>query len=108
MAETAHAVLDSLLDRQSRSWLAGHRPSIEELLAGTPLRDDSEAQLDLIYNEVVLREELGEELAPEEYARRFPHLRGDLELHFEVHRAVRDAELTATRHSGGAETMTEV
>jgi hypothetical protein len=108
MAEAAHGVLDSLLDRQSRSWLAGHRPSIEELLAGTPLRDDSEAQLDLIYNEVVLREELGEELSPEEYARRFPHLRGDLELHFEVHRAVRDAELTATRHTCGADTMTEV
>ena len=37
------------------------RPTVEELLAGSALRHDPEAQLDLIYNEIVLREELGEE-----------------------------------------------
>src|SRR5438270_808178 len=60
MPDGVRDLLDSLLDRQSQAWLADRRPTVEELLDGSSLRDDPDAQLDLIYNEIVLREELGE------------------------------------------------
>jgi serine/threonine protein kinase len=95
MANSVRDLLDSLLDQQSRSWLAGKRPAIDELLGGSSLRNDSEAQLDLIYNEIVLREQLGEQPLAEEYYTRYPHLRDTLALHFEVHCAM-EAGLTDT------------
>src|SRR5262245_40906294 len=46
---------------QRQRWQRGDRVSVEEYLESRPgLRDDGEAVLDLIYNEVVLREEAGE------------------------------------------------
>ena len=59
-------------------------------------RDDPETELDLIYNEIGLREELGEEADPAEYAGRYPHLREELGLHFEVHDAMADSVLSPT------------
>jgi tRNA A-37 threonylcarbamoyl transferase component Bud32/tetratricopeptide (TPR) repeat protein len=108
MSNPTADLLESLLDRQSRSWLAGGRPTVEELLDGSSLRDDPEAQLDLIYNEIVLREELSEDAPADEYLRRFPHLRHDLELHFEVHRAVGEGVLSTTRPVSGTPTLAEV
>src|SRR5579872_7059830 len=88
---------DALLDRQRQSWLRGERPSVEALLAGTPFENDAEAQLDLVYNEIVLQEELGLAISINDYFCRFPHLKQDLELHFEVHRALGEQELLDTR-----------
>src|SRR5689334_3537035 len=105
MSEPARDFLDSLLDRQGREWLAGRRPSVEALLNGSPLCDDADAQLDLLYNEIVLREELGEEAAADEYAARFPHLREALALHFEVHEAVRDPVVIQTVRLAGEDTQ---
>ena len=48
-----------------------------------------EILLDLIYNEIVVREELGEEISLEDYVASYPQLERDLRLHFEVHRALR-------------------
>ena len=107
MRDRVQTLLDSVLDRQSGSWLAGSRPSVEDLIDGSPLRNDPEAQLDLIYNEIVLREELGEEPSAEEYVRRYPNLREDLELHFEVHSAMADAVLGETHRLGGGITLTD-
>jgi tetratricopeptide (TPR) repeat protein/tRNA A-37 threonylcarbamoyl transferase component Bud32 len=108
MSDRLPDLLDALLDRQSRAWLADRRPTVEELLDGSALRDDREAQLDLIYNEIVLREDRGESPSIEEYARRYPHLRDDLELHFEVHRAVGDNILSETPRLMGECTLREV
>jgi tetratricopeptide (TPR) repeat protein/tRNA A-37 threonylcarbamoyl transferase component Bud32 len=91
-------LMDSILDRQRRSWRQGGRPSIEELLAGCSLQHDSEAQLDLVYNEVVVREELGEHPSKEEYGQRYPHLQGELDALFEVHCAVNDRILNESSH----------
>ena len=88
MTDREQDTLDSILDLQRQSWLAGNRPSVEELLRGSSFHHDSEAKLDVIYNEVVVREELGESPSAEEYIQRYPHLGEDLGLHFEVHRAV--------------------
>ena len=52
-----------------------------------PVVDDEEL-LDLIYGEVVLREEDGESPELEEYLRRFPQYAGELRAQFEIHRAL--------------------
>ena len=96
MIDRAADILDSILDGQRESWLAGHRPTVEELLAVSPLRHDREAHLDAIYNEIVVREELGETPSAEEYINRYPHLVEDIGLHFEVHRAIKGQDLLET------------
>ena len=64
------------------------------------LGDDSEGLLDLIYNEVVLREEAGDEPQLEEYLGRFPRFRDELRLQFQVHRASRRGYTPSNRIRG--------
>ncbi len=62
---------------------------METYLAQHPaVRSDTQAVLDLIYNEIVLREETGESPPLEEYLRRFPELAAELRLQFEVEQAI--------------------
>lgn len=78
-----------LVEQHRRRWRDGDRLPVEVFLERFPpatLHDDE--LLDLIYNEVVLREEDGESPDLEEYLRRFPQYAGDLRAQFEVHRAL--------------------
>jgi len=80
-------VLEALRAEQIESWHQGERRLVEGYLEDAPqLRDDYDAVLDLIYTEVVVREELGEMPEPDEYLRRFPHLDAALRRQFAVHR----------------------
>ena len=90
--------LEAALDRQKQAWLSGSRPDIDAMLEDTDGGSCSESLLDLIYNEVLLREEIGEHPSLDEYLDRYPHLNDDLRAQFEVHQAVREG-LDATRHS---------
>ena len=64
-----------VLLRQGQAWQRGERLGLEELLARHPnLARDDDAVLDLIYNEVVLREQAGEAPSLGDYLPRFPHL----------------------------------
>jgi serine/threonine protein kinase len=82
-------VQEALLDDQSRRWERGERLLVESYLAQQPaLMEDSEAVLDLLYHEVVLRQARGEAVDAEEYIRRFPQWAELLRLHFQVHRAI--------------------
>ncbi len=82
------ALVEVLL-RQREAWRLAQRPSVEELLDLYPhLRGDHDALLDLVYNEVVLREESGETIAPADYYRRFPDLEPALRVQFEVEEAI--------------------
>ncbi len=96
MRDGVRESLDRLLDRQRDLWQNGQRPTVEELLQGSGLDRDHEAQLDLVYGEVVVREELGERPDLDEYLQRYPELADDLKLHFEIHNAVNNRELTDT------------
>src|SRR3954453_2669171 len=81
----ARPLLSLLLAHQRRGWRRGERAPVETYLERQPeLHDDPETVLDLIYNEIVLRAELGESPGLEEYGRRFPHLAGPLGLQFEL------------------------
>jgi WD40 repeat protein/Tfp pilus assembly protein PilF len=75
-----------LLDDQCRRWQQGDAVRVEAYLEQHPeLREDGDALLDLVFNEVLLREERGEIPAIADYAERFPWLAGQLRVHFDVH-----------------------
>ena len=85
---------DDLLDLQNRCWQEGRPSPIELFLENDrELSSNSEIVLDLIYNEVRLREESGETPDLEEYGRRFPALKELLDVQFEVHRAMRPGQM---------------
>src|SRR5207247_1179368 len=92
-----HELGQQLRAEQRQRWRQGERAWVEELLRGhPPLQAEPEALLELIYNEVVLREERGEEPTLDEYMQRFPQLAPELRLQFEVHAAMQ-ADLAADR-----------
>jgi serine/threonine protein kinase len=95
-----------LLEDQQQRWRRGERMLVEAYLANEGhLRGDSEAQLELILHEVLLRRERGEAPALAEYQRRFPPLAEPLALQFEVERAIEGDTLThappVKRQAGG-------
>jgi serine/threonine protein kinase/Tfp pilus assembly protein PilF len=104
-AATVHTPSTSLLDDQNQRWQRGDRATAEDYLARDPaLRSDPEALLDLLYNEVRLREERGETPQLEEYRRRFPELGEMLQVQFEIHRAMQ-AEHVADVLTSSAEAV---
>ncbi|TWU30444.1 serine/threonine protein kinase [Bythopirellula polymerisocia] len=78
-------LLESTLAEQRMRWRNGSQEPVEEYLVRCyDLRGDSEAVLDLLYNEVLLRRERGDFPTRDEYLARFPELSGSLGLLFEV------------------------
>ncbi len=78
-----------ILLEQRRRWLRGERVLVEELsllIAASAL--DNETVLDLIYQEVLLREQQGERPDVDEYVKRFPLLMDELRVQFELDEAM--------------------
>src|SRR5262249_30962537 len=93
-----------LCSEQRQLWLRGQRPPAEAYLDGyAALRDHPDA-FTLVYNEFLLREELGESPTADEYAVRFPHfaeqLREQLRLH-QMFASETPARRTRYLHSRG-------
>lgn len=86
--EPPSELVELLLVEQERRWHKGQGVIVETYFAIHPkiLADETSA-LQMIYNEVLLREEAGESPRLEEYVRRFPQYRDQLAPLFEVHRA---------------------
>ena len=61
-----------------------------------------EAALEVVYQEVVLREQAGEQPQEEEYRRRFPYLADRLAPLFEIHLALRGSLLAQSTEGSGA------
>ena len=73
-------------------WERGERILVEDYLAALPQPlDDPDDILDLIYHEVLVREELGESPQLDEYLRRFPQFTSPLHDQFRVHQALKFA-----------------
>ncbi len=89
------ALLAEALRREQRQrWQAGERVRAETYLQQHPeLQDAPEYALELIYHEVVLRQQQGEAPPLEEYLQRFPQFAVQLKPLFDVHRAL-EADLT--------------
>jgi eukaryotic-like serine/threonine-protein kinase len=100
-------LLMQTLEEQRAGWRRGERALVEMILKRQPLLSaDREATLDLIYNEIMLREESGERPQLEEYRERFPHLAAALAVQFEVEHAL-DKQLAGSVADRGAATMRE-
>lgn len=94
---TDESFLSLLLMHQRSAWQRGEPAEVEVYLAQQPaLQGDPAAVLDLIYNEIVLREEAGELPQLDEYLRRFPKFAPELRLQFEVEEAMRLGRLDST------------
>jgi WD40 repeat protein len=92
-------IVEVLLVDQAERFRLGQGVPAEAYLESFPsVRDDPEQAVDLIFAEFLLREELGEQPAPEELLRRFPQHAGVLKLQVELHQAMgADLEPTADR-----------
>jgi tetratricopeptide (TPR) repeat protein len=83
--------LSLVRDDQRRRWRGGDRALVEGYLERWPaLAEDTQGLLDLVYAEVLLREERGETPTLEEYLRRFPDQADSLKRQFALHRALAD------------------
>src|ERR1700722_13289339 len=93
--ESASSDLVELLRvEQQRRWQKGEGITVESYFASHPrLLADPTSALQMVYNEVLLREAAGECPRLEEYVRRFPQHKVQLALLFEVHHALESDEL---------------
>lgn len=81
---------------QQRRWQQGERILVEAYLQQHPtLLIDRESLLDLIYSEVLLREEFSEHPQLDEYLRRFPQYEGQLRRQFAVHTALSPEQVSS-------------
>ena len=79
-------VLAVLRGDQFKRWHRGERVPLEKYLVYVPgLKHRPEAVLDLLYSEVLLREELGERPQITEYCTRFPQHQDAIRRQFAVH-----------------------
>ena len=87
---------------QRQRWQRGERVLVETYLEQRPdLGADPDSLLDLIYNEIVLREEAGVSPRFPEYRQRFPHLEQEIRLLFEVHEVLEEDPLEKTNLAPG-------
>jgi eukaryotic-like serine/threonine-protein kinase len=87
--------LANIMEEQRQRWRRGERVTVESLLLLRPdLGSNREALLDLVYHEILLREQNGQAPELKEYQRRFPELSDDLALQFEVDQALGPQLLT--------------
>jgi WD40 repeat protein len=70
-------------------WRAGQPRALEDYLREYPsLAGQADLLMELIYTEVLLREQNGEVPRPEDYCQRFPHLADEVALQFQAHEAL--------------------
>jgi eukaryotic-like serine/threonine-protein kinase len=82
-------LLASLRREQRERWQAGERVPVEAYVERHPsLRKCPDAILELIYSEIVLREERDEAPQLQDYVARFPDLAAQFQPLFEVHHAL--------------------
>jgi WD40 repeat protein/tetratricopeptide (TPR) repeat protein len=84
--DPASELRDRLLLDQTERWQRGERFLVEAYLQEHPaLQADRDVLLDLIYHEILLREDRGEAPQLAEYLERFPHLSEPLTSQFRMH-----------------------
>jgi tetratricopeptide (TPR) repeat protein/predicted Ser/Thr protein kinase len=87
--DSGDLALESLFSEQVRAWMHGDRPPIKLLMDRHPgVIDNPNAVVELINQEVVLRQIRGETACAEDYLIDFPELAEPLSRLFEVHGAL--------------------
>jgi serine/threonine protein kinase/Flp pilus assembly protein TadD len=75
------SAVSALVAEMARRWRQGERPRAEEFLSQCPeLVEQPEAAIDLIYEEICLRQDAGEKVDPAELLKRFPRWAAQLEV----------------------------
>src|SRR5579863_6862927 len=81
--------LQKLCDIQRALWLRGDHALVESFFGEHPeLATDEKLVLDFILAEYTLRKEFGDQPTPAQYFERFPRLKPQLEVLFELHEAL--------------------
>ncbi len=81
---------ETILREMAAQWESGSRTSVEKILVQYPdLNNDTQVLLDLIQNEVILREGLKETPTLQEYIKRFPNREKELRIQWEIDSAIR-------------------
>jgi eukaryotic-like serine/threonine-protein kinase len=87
--DSVDSSLESLISEQVKAWMRGDRPPIKLLVDRHPaIFDQPKALVELVNQEIVLRQIRGETPRPGDYLIDFPHLAEPLARLFEVHSAV--------------------
>jgi serine/threonine protein kinase len=103
----AECLVEELAAEMARRWERGERPRAEEYLSLHPLLGDQpESALELVYEEIHLRQESGEEVAAEELFGRFPRWRRQVETLLECHHLLAP-RLAGPRFPAAGETLGE-
>ena len=85
----SHTDIDSVLDEQQQRWQQGDFVAAESLIAESPeLFDDKSVLMDLVYAEVVLRENRQQSPTEDEYVARFPKIASEISRQFQIHRCL--------------------
>lgn len=96
------ALVDRLAQELNRRWHAGERPHAEEYLARHPdLAGEPAAAVELIYEELCCRQELGEAVSTAEIVRRFPQWHEQVRLLIDCHRCLESGRLEPTFPEAG-------
>ncbi len=98
-------MLDRLVDHHRSLWESGQRPEIRLLVQELPESMRDNATLDLIYNEIVLRESDGDTPTLQEYRLAYPQYEAELIAQFEVHTAISDGILIDTQNKMLADSL---
>jgi serine/threonine protein kinase/Flp pilus assembly protein TadD len=84
MCAPGEALAARLIEEMAAAWQQGSRLSVEQFLARYPaLGDQPDAAVRLIYEELCLRQERGEQVDTVEVLRRFPQWQPQLEIFFD-------------------------
>jgi WD40 repeat protein/tRNA A-37 threonylcarbamoyl transferase component Bud32 len=106
MTPAAEPLLAAVLLDQCRRWRQGERVLVEAYLEQQPaLRADADTLLDLLYNEVLLRQQRGEVTRLDEYVERFPELAPQLRVQFALDQALRSRAAALPAGSQGRATL---
>jgi serine/threonine protein kinase len=90
---------ESLRDEQLERWRKGDCVTIEQLQSERPADFQTlgeEGLLDLIYGEILLREEAGQQSTVDQFIQRFPSLADAIGRQFTVHEALSESSLWPT------------
>jgi eukaryotic-like serine/threonine-protein kinase len=94
---------------QCERWRCGERVPVETYLRDyMPEAAESEDAIDLIYQEFLLREELGEAPTCDEYQQRFPKLAEQLRQQFEFHQALESGDGVGSKLTVAEATASDV
>jgi eukaryotic-like serine/threonine-protein kinase len=83
-----HAEALGLIERQREFWRQGDHVLIENLPGMNLARLDKEHLLDILFNEIALREQCGEQVTSEDYITRFPECAREIPHLLQMHRAL--------------------